>query len=196
GAERQVLDAFGSGLDVPHRVFVESDRVPLRDFDDLVVDLDASRASYDDVDLFLRRVLVTERHPEVRCQLQQAQTERLAAERRTSEASVHLLRHAEVRRLILDVPEVRLRVSSHDTSLTRTETPGTAGGGGSPIAAPAELRMPSVTTSKRATRLFRPGGCSRRHPLCGPRRRARSRCRTARDSRPRAPDRGRTRARA
>src|SRR5947207_2405593 len=118
GAEGQVLDAVGAGLDVPHRVLVESDRVPLGDFDDLVVDLDAPRAAHDDVDLFLRHMLVTERHPEVRCQLQQAQAERLAPERRTRAASIHLLWHAELRRLVLDLSQALLRVSSHGTSLT------------------------------------------------------------------------------
>src|SRR6476661_6119536 len=39
GAEREVLEAVRAGLDVPHRVVVEADRVPLTELDDLVVDL-------------------------------------------------------------------------------------------------------------------------------------------------------------
>jgi len=43
----KVLDPIGAGLDVPHRVLAEPDRVPLGDLDDLVVDLDPPGATDD-----------------------------------------------------------------------------------------------------------------------------------------------------
>jgi hypothetical protein len=46
-----------------------ADDVPLADVDDLVVELDASAAGDDDVELFLRLVLVAERRAEARPRL-------------------------------------------------------------------------------------------------------------------------------
>ena len=71
-----------SGPASTHRmVFVaETDRVPLGDVDDVVLDLDPPGATDDDVDLFLLRVLVAERDPEVRREREEAEAERLSAD--------------------------------------------------------------------------------------------------------------------
>src|SRR5262249_54383020 len=50
---------------------------------------------------------------EARGELERAQPERLAADRRAREARLEIVRHAEVRRLVLDVLEIGLRVSVH-----------------------------------------------------------------------------------
>src|SRR3954447_5958259 len=112
-AEGQILDAVGTGLDVPHRVLVEPDRVPLAELDDLVSDLHPRGTSDDDVHLLLGLVLVAERDPKCRRQREQAQPERLAADRSPREPRLHLLGHAELRRLVLDLPEVLLRITAH-----------------------------------------------------------------------------------
>src|SRR6266545_7927823 len=65
-------------------------------------------------------MLVPERHAVIRRERHEAEAERLAADRRPGEARLELLRHAEARRLILDVPEVLLRVSAHDRPVLRT----------------------------------------------------------------------------
>src|SRR5204863_4398882 len=111
GAEGKELDAVRARLDVPHRVTVEANRVPFADLDDLVVDLDPRRATHDDVDLFLCHVLVAERNAEARGERQQAQTERLAADRSPAESRLELGRHPELRRLVLDLSEIRLPVA-------------------------------------------------------------------------------------
>src|SRR5205823_10076793 len=77
-AEGDELDPVRTGLDVSHRVLVDPDRVPLRQVDDLVLDLDPARAADDDVDLLLPHVLVTERHAEAGRERDEAQAERLA----------------------------------------------------------------------------------------------------------------------
>ena len=79
GAEGQVLDPVGPGLHLAHRALREADRVPLGEFDDLVLDLDAGGAADDDVDLLLGLVLVAERDPEPGLEREEAQPERLAA---------------------------------------------------------------------------------------------------------------------
>src|SRR6266540_6783391 len=89
----------------PHRVLVESDRIPLAELDNFLLDLDPCGTANDDVDLLLPLVLVTERDPEAGRELHQAQAECLAAERTTGETSLELCRHPEVRRLVLELPE-------------------------------------------------------------------------------------------
>jgi len=95
-----------------------SKRIALGDLDDLVVDLDPPGPANHDVDLFLSGVLVPERDPEAWVELHEAQAERLASERRAAEASLQLRRQVELRRLVLDLSQALLRVSSHGTSLT------------------------------------------------------------------------------
>src|SRR6266540_6088262 len=97
----------------PASCFVESDGVPLAELDDFLLDLDPCGTANDDVDLLLPLVLVTERDAEAGRELHQAQAERLAAERPTGEASLELCRHPEVRCLVLDLPEVLLRIAAH-----------------------------------------------------------------------------------
>src|SRR5207237_276517 len=46
-AERQVLEPIRARLDIPHRVLVEPNRVPLLQLDDLAVDLDPRRPTDD-----------------------------------------------------------------------------------------------------------------------------------------------------
>jgi hypothetical protein len=52
-------------------------------------------------------------------ELQDAEPESLAAEVGAAEPGIHLLWHAEVRSLVLDVSEVLLRVAAHDQILVR-----------------------------------------------------------------------------
>src|SRR6476469_2375760 len=106
GAEREVLAAFRARFHVPHRVLAKADRVPLLELDDLVVDLRARRALDHDVDLFLGRVLVAERNQEARGEREERESERLALDRAAREAGLHLGRHVELRRRILDIPEI------------------------------------------------------------------------------------------
>ena len=63
-------------------------------------------------------MLVTERDAEVGRELEEAQAEGLAPERRPGEAGVKLSRHAEFRRLVLDVTKILLRIAAHAASLT------------------------------------------------------------------------------
>ena len=113
-AEGEVLDAVRACLDGPHRVLRDPDRVPLAELHDLVLDLDPRRALDDDVDLFLVRVLVAEGHSEVRVELHMAHAQRLARELAPAKPRLELVRHPELRGLILDVfLEVRLRVVGH-----------------------------------------------------------------------------------
>src|SRR5205823_6066575 len=134
-----------AGLDSPHRVLVEADRVPLAELDDLVLDLDARRPADDDVDLLLALVLVAERDAEPGRERDQAQAERLAADGRPGEAGLELRRHAELRRLVLHLTEVLLRVSAD----------------GSILIAPAASQTSAIRSSPR-TRLtgMTPGGAS------------------------------------
>src|SRR5207247_1901992 len=96
-----------------HRVLGEPDRIPLAELDDVVLDLDPRRAANHDVDLFLPLVLVTEGDAEVRRELHETQAERLAVERPAGKASFELGRHPEVRCLVLNFPEVLLRIGAH-----------------------------------------------------------------------------------
>ena len=80
------------------------------DLDDLVLDLDPGRAAEHDVHLFLALVLVPEGDAEVRGQGEETQPKGLALEGRAGKARLDLGRHAEVRRLVLDLVEILLGV--------------------------------------------------------------------------------------
>src|SRR5205085_7925966 len=95
------------------RVLVESHRVPLLDVDDLVLDLDPPGAPDDHVHLFLGDVLVPEGDAESRLETEEGEAQRLAADRGAREPGLHLGRHLELRRRVLDAAQVRLRVTAH-----------------------------------------------------------------------------------
>src|SRR4051794_14968587 len=73
GAEREVLEPVRACLEVPHRALRDADRVPLRELDDLVLDLDPAGAADDDVDLLLGLVLVAEGDAEAGREREQAE---------------------------------------------------------------------------------------------------------------------------
>src|SRR5262245_51001954 len=116
--ERNQGDPVRAALEVAHHSRPDPEDVPLPQVVDLVVELDATGALGDHVDLLLPRVGVTERSAHAGRQLLDSDPADRAAELTLREPRVQALRPLELRRDVLAVAEINDRVHAHDRDAT------------------------------------------------------------------------------
>jgi hypothetical protein len=139
---RHELEALGARLELTSHGTGDADRVPLRELDDLVLDLDPPGTGEDDIHLFLLAVPVAERLPEVRRQLLVAEAEVREGQVLLRKAHFHAV-DAEALRGVRDVLDVLDRVIAHGPILTkRPWDPLSCGAGRPPPKAGAEAMGP------------------------------------------------------
>jgi len=129
GAEGEEREPVGPGLEGADRILADADSVPFVQLVDVVVQLHASGARDDDVDLFLLVVVVPVGKPGVGREPLEAQAEPLAVERLAGEAGLDVRRETELLGRVVDIrQEVLDRVVAQAADSRRAPlSPGRAG---------------------------------------------------------------------